>query len=81
MKKPAAHKIEGSGASVTYPDVKECPDCGKDLMPMPDTCTANVWNGGKWEKIVHGRKQCPGRRCRLSFRLNFKWSDGILCPT
>lgn len=48
--------------------------CGGGLKKNANRyLNANVWDGARWNRIVHGASQC--RRCNAQHRLNFVW-DG-----
>ena len=61
--------LEGSQAMFTR--LTECPVCPNHnrLSQKGQLINAFIWNGGSFEKVVHGRKRC--KKCGRSFRLNY----------
>ena len=51
--------------------------CGskKQLKIINDRVAANLWNGAKWQVVVHGRKRC--KDCSASHRLSYVWANGV----
>ena len=77
QKKPArAQHSHSDDSPVEYTNETRCAlsGCGGSLKVGGEACTACVWNGGCWERIKHGRKQC--RTCGATHRVSYVWDKG-----
>ena len=74
--KPAtqAELLLKAGAAALLPVAKTCVVCKEgNLRIIPRRCTAQVWNGSRWETIEHQSKRCGRRCCAATHRLSFVW--------